>query len=138
MSTEDDNVAKLKAAYARWNDSKAGNADIWLDLLHDDVQLRSLADGAEGLEFSGARHSRTEVERYLEQVSSDWEMQYYTVRHFVAQGDRVAVLGECSWKNRKTGKILVTPKADFWRFRDGKVVEFVEFYDTAKALAATH
>jgi ketosteroid isomerase-like protein len=23
------------------------------------------------------------------------------------------------------------PKADFWRFRDGKVVEFHEFYDTA-------
>jgi uncharacterized protein len=29
-----------------------------------------------------------------------------------------------------------TPKADFWTFRDGKVVEFHEFYDTAALIAA--
>ena len=29
-----------------------------------------------------------------------------------------------------------TPKADFWTFRDGKIVEFYELYDTAALLAA--
>jgi ketosteroid isomerase-like protein len=29
-----------------------------------------------------------------------------------------------------------TPKIDFWRFRDGKVVEFYEYYDTARVFAA--
>jgi ketosteroid isomerase-like protein len=29
-----------------------------------------------------------------------------------------------------------TPKADFWTFRNGKAVEFHEFYDTAALIAA--
>jgi ketosteroid isomerase-like protein len=31
---------------------------------------------------------------------------------------------------------VTTPKVDVWRFRDGKAVEFSEFYDTAQAYAA--
>jgi ketosteroid isomerase-like protein len=30
-----------------------------------------------------------------------------------------------------------TPKCDVFRFRQGKVVSFMEFYDTARALEAT-
>ena len=33
-----------------------------------------------------------------------------------------------------TGKIVETPKVDFWRFRDGKAVEFYEYYDTARVI----
>ena len=40
------------------------------------------------------------------------------------------------WTNRKTGKIAETPKVDFWRFRDGKAVEFYEYFDTACVAAA--
>jgi len=29
-----------------------------------------------------------------------------------------------------------TPKVDFWRFRDGKAVEFYEYFDTACVAAA--
>jgi ketosteroid isomerase-like protein len=28
--------------------------------------------------------------------------------------------------------VVSTPKADSWRFADGKAVEFCEFYDTAQ------
>lgn len=44
-------------------------------------------------------------------------------------------LSQVSFKHKKTGKILNTPKADFHKFRDGKICEFFEFYDTAQALA---
>jgi hypothetical protein len=46
------------------------------------------------------------------------------------------MLGSCGWKNRRTGVTVQTPKADFLRLRDGQVVEFFEFFDTAKAMAA--
>ncbi len=36
---------------------------------------------------------------------------------------------------RETGRAVDTAKADFWTFRDGKVVEFHELYDTAALLA---
>jgi ketosteroid isomerase-like protein len=38
---------------------------------------------------------------------------------------------------RKTGIVVESPKADVFRFRDGLIVEFFEFFDTARALAAT-
>jgi ketosteroid isomerase-like protein len=33
--------------------------------------------------------------------------------------------------------VAQSPKADIFRFRDGKIVEFLEFFDTAAAAAAT-
>jgi ketosteroid isomerase-like protein len=35
------------------------------------------------------------------------------------------------------GCVRRTPKADVHRLRDGKVVDFMEFYDTAAAIGAT-
>jgi ketosteroid isomerase-like protein len=63
-------------------------------------------------------------------------MIHYTTDDIIAQGDHVAMRGSTAWRNRKTGKVVDTPKADFWTFRDGKVVEFHEFYDTAALFAA--
>ena len=37
---------------------------------------------------------------------------------------------------RASGKVVTTPKADVWRFANGKAVEFYEFFDTAQVVAA--
>ena len=60
----------------------------------------------------------------------------YDMDDFIAQDDRVVVIGNVAWRNKATGKVAETPKVDIWRFRDGKVVEFAEFYDTARSFAA--
>ena len=60
----------------------------------------------------------------------------YSAEHFVAQNDRVVMLGRCGWRYKKTGKVVWTRKADSWRFADGKAVEFYEYFDTAQVLAA--
>jgi ketosteroid isomerase-like protein len=31
---------------------------------------------------------------------------------------------------------METPKIDFWRFKDGKAIEFYEYFDTACVAAA--
>lgn len=49
----------------------------------------------------------------------------------------VVVRSRFAFRNKQTGKSFESPKADFVRFRDGKIVEFFEFYDTAKAVAAS-
>jgi hypothetical protein len=64
-------------------------------------------------------------------------MIHYTTEQFIVEGDDIAVRGSTSWRNRKTGLVCDTPKADFWTFRDGKIVEFREYYDTAALIAAT-
>ena len=136
MSTAS-NVTVLKEAYKRWHDSKAGSVDHWLRLMTDDVKFRSLADGALQMQFTGLSSNKTEVEQYFKGLTSEWLMNDYRVDEYIAEGDRVVALCHVSFKHRKTGKTLVTPKADFHKFREGKICEFFEFYDTAKALAAT-
>jgi ketosteroid isomerase-like protein len=64
-------------------------------------------------------------------------MIFYRVDEYVAQGDRVVAIGFTSWRNKLTGKIAATPKIDIWRMKDGKAVEFSEFYDTARLYAAS-
>jgi len=135
MANETDNVRILKDAYQRWHDSKAASVDHWLNLMTDDVQFRSLAAGAIEMQFTRPSCCKDDVKQYFTGLTSEWEMIYYRVDEYIAQGDRVVALAQVSFKHKKTGKTLVTPKADFHKFRDGKICDFFEFYDTASALA---
>jgi ketosteroid isomerase-like protein len=102
----------------------------------EDIQFRSLAAGAAGMEFTRASARKEEVKDYFSQLTKQWEMIHYTIDEYIAQGDRVVALGSCCFRHKQTGKILDTPKADFHKFRGGKICEFFEFYDTAQAIAA--
>ena len=135
MSQEDTHINLLKAAYKRWHDTKAGSVDHWLGLMTDDIQFSSLAAGAARMEFTRTSTCKDEVKAYFSQLGSQWEMIHYTINEYIAQGDRVVALGTCSFRHKQTGKVLETPKADFHKFRAGKICEFFEFYDTAQAIS---
>jgi len=135
MSNEAANVAILREAYARWHDSK-GASDDWMAMVADDIKFGSLAEGAPQLAFAKRYSSRLALEAYFAGLRAEWDMLHYTAHEFVAQGDMVFVRASTAWRHKRTGKSFDTPKADFWRFRDGKIVEFYEYYDTAKVLDA--
>jgi uncharacterized protein len=107
-----------------------------VDLVSEDVRWRSLGADVAGAEFTKGCGSKQEVRRYFEKVSEQWEMLSYVANEFIAQGDRVVMLGRCQWKHRQTERIVDSPKADVLRFHEGKIVDFMEFYDTAAAAAA--
>ena len=136
MGTPTENVAKLKDAYRQWHETRGGSVKVWLDLMADDVKVYSLAAGAPAAPFTAAINSKEEFKRYFAGLLQDWQMINYKTGQFIADGDRVAMLGSTAWRNRKTGREIDTPKADFWTFRDGRVVEFHELYDTAALAAA--
>lgn len=109
-----DRVAMVRNAYRRWDESKGADNAVWLSLFADNVRLRSLAG-----------------------IAADWEMVHYTPERFIAQGDDLVVLCSCAWKHRRTGKVMESLKSDFFQFSGDKVVDFLELYDTAKAIDAT-
>ena len=134
MSQEETHVSLLKEGYNRWHDTKAGSVDYWLSVMTDDIQFRSLAAGAPKMEFTRTCACKEDVKNYFAQLTSEWEMIQYKIDEYIAQGDRVVALGSCAFRNKRTGKVLDTPKADFHKFRNGKICEFFEFYDTAQAI----
>ena len=136
MATPAQHVTLLKKAYRRWHASKGKDTAVWLELMADNVRVRSLAEGKPEAAFAIAVKSRREFQQYFDHLTRDWEMVHYTMGTFIAQGNHVAMLGSTSWTNRRTGRRVDTMKADFWTFRRGKAVEFTELYDTAALIAA--
>ncbi|MCH9671783.1 MAG: nuclear transport factor 2 family protein [Gammaproteobacteria bacterium] len=135
--SEAKNVEVLKQAYQYWNDNKEQAFEHWMELVSDDVNFKSLADGAPGMEFTRRCECKEDLRRYFLELAAEWEMIHYTVDEYIAQGDRVVAVGSCGWRHRATGKEIDSPKADIVRMRESKIIEFFEFYDTAKIVAVT-
>ena len=135
--SEEDNVAILKKAYEYWNENKEKAFENWMDLMSEDINFRSIADGASGMEFSRPCNCKSDVLRYFQELAGEWEMIHYTVNEYIAQGDRVVAVGHCKWRHRKTGRDVETPKVDIITMKDSKMVDFYELYDTAKAIACS-
>lgn len=136
MSDETRNVALLKHAYARWSETLGASAEEWLAICSETISFDSIARGPEGANYLTDYRGRDALRDYFAGLERDWQMIEFAAEHFVAQGDRVVMLGRCAWRYKKTGKVVWTHKADSWRFENGKAVEFFEYYDTAQVHAA--
>ena len=130
------NVEKMRKAFAEWNDSKASDIKMWEKYTSKDLSLRSLGRGQNGLDFSRARDGQTQMQEYLKDLTSAFEMQHWTLKDTIAQDDRVVGIGVCAWRHRGTHKTIETPIVIICRFHDGLICEYDEFYDTAAVSAA--
>lgn len=139
MTIEDTNTAIVRAAFEAWNECKGKEIECWTSILADEVNFRSLADGRESLAFTTECKSKDDVLCYLQGLRDMFDMVHYTVDTYVAQGDRVVAIGSTSWTKRGKENSFDTPKVDVIRLKDGKIIEFFEYYDTAmvQAIAAS-
>lgn len=129
------NTAKLREAYARWNDSKGTDLSMWDEYTTEDICIRSLGGGQYGLDFSNARSGRDQMHAYLKDLTDAFEMIHWTLKDTVAQDDRVVGIGVTAWTHKASGRSVETPVVVICRFRDGRVCEYEELYDTAALVA---
>lgn len=135
MSKEAANIEILKEVYRQWHETRGGSVDHFMGIVDQNISFGSIPRGAEPLAFAKQYDSRDELKNYFDALLNDWTMLHYTIDEYIAQGDAVFARGSCSWTNKRTGKTAETPKVDFWRFRDGKAIEFYEYFDTAHVAA---
>jgi uncharacterized protein len=136
-ATDNANVAALKRAYGRWHETKGASVDDWMALLADNIKFNSIAAGAAHVAYMTSYDQRQALRSYFEGLAKNWTMIHFTVDEYIAQGDVVVARGSCAWQNKHTQKVCATPKIDYWRFHDGKAVEYFEYYDTAGVQAAS-
>jgi ketosteroid isomerase-like protein len=129
-------IDRRKAAYKAWHDSKGASAESWIELMADRVDFRSLANGRLGVPWTRTRTSPEEVREYPHGLTSDFAMEHYTVDRYVCQDDTIVAIGSTAWHHKISGKRIDTPKVDVWRVKDGRVIAFFEYYDTAEVAAA--
>lgn len=130
-----ENTKIVRAIYDVYVASKGQNIDPLIKSLADRSCWCSIGH-SDVAKFCKDRHGTNDVRDYFRGLYEDWEMERYDVQDFVAQNDRVIMLGEVAFRHKQTGKLVETKKADIWRLEDGKVIEFYEFFDTARMEAA--
>ena len=127
MSTEK-NVQTVKDFFAAIG---RGDREALLALVAEDIEW--IIPG-ENWPLAGTHRGRAELSALLQTASEEVEMTYPKPPEFVAQGDRVLVVGVATGTIKATNK----PFKDEWVFditvRDGKVTRIREYIDT-QALA---
>jgi uncharacterized protein len=143
MNDPQANVEKLKAAYRVWHESGGRDASKWFDLAADDLSIFSLGQGAVAMEtiapqmeFSAPVEGPGALARYVEALQRDWELLAMHTEEFIVDGECIVMMGVGEVRCRGTGKSARSPLVHYWRFKEGKAVDFREFYDTAGAFAA--
>ena len=136
MPQSNADLERLRAAYQAWHDTKGRSIDTWMELMADNVDFRSLANGAAVVPWTSTRTTREEVRAFLVGLTTDMAMQHFTAEQFVCQDDTIVMIGTTAWRHKATGKTIDTPIVDVWRFRNGKVVALFEYFDTAQLIAA--
>lgn len=129
--SEQDNVALVQQVY---NNFKAGNIPALLDMLPDNVTWH--LPEIEGVPFAGKRTGREAVRDFFVGVEANQETLEFEPREFIAQGDKVVSLGHYRWRVKTTGREFSSDFAHVFTIRDGKIMGFQEYTDTASAARA--
>jgi ketosteroid isomerase-like protein len=130
------NLRKMRRFFKSYEASKGANYPELLAMIAPAATWTSLANGARGLPFTAPRTSREQIRAFFEELGKDWEMLSFQMLDVISGGPFVIAYGRVEFRNRHTGKVFSSPKADVFRFDGEQIVEFIEYYDTAGAVQA--
>jgi ketosteroid isomerase-like protein len=121
----EDNIQIAKKGYA---DFGRGDIAAILESLDENIVWSSPDIG---IPPGGTYHGKAGVAQFFQHVSERWEFQAFEPKHFVASGDQVVALGSYTATAKATGRQVTADWAMAWTIRDGKVVRFQEYTDSA-------
>ena len=128
---EDANTLILKTCYEKFG---AGDFSGLIEHLAEGIEL--IMPEVENSPLGGIWHGRQAVTEYLELRVETEDLTDHEVREYIAQGDRIAVLGRRTATVRATGRHYSTEWIHLHTMRNGMITSFSEYFDTAAALRA--
>lgn len=120
-------VLDLYAAYQR------GDMAAVMAGLAEEVVWQSLGD--HGAPWSGRWSGKAGVGAYFAALGAACEVTALEIERVIADGDWASVLATIRVRFRADGTEHAYAKVDILRLAQGRVMEFREFYDTARLLA---
>src|SRR5262249_8303101 len=90
----------------------------------------------ENVPFAGKRRGRGAVGEFFATLASLQDARSFEPREFIAQGDKVAVLGHYVWQVKANRRTYEGDFAHVFTVRGGKIIGFHEYTDTAAAAKA--
>jgi ketosteroid isomerase-like protein len=125
------NVEFVKGLYAAF---KRGEAQPWMDALTEDSTWQLY--GPPDLELCGLRTGKKQIMDFFQTLMTSLEFKNSMQHRFIGDGDTVIVLGYVHSMVRATGRDFKSEYAHVLTIKDGKLLSYREFLDTAQLLAA--
>ena len=121
-------LEKLFAAFNR------GDIPFILQHVSEECSLRGTL--APELPYSGVYRGVAGAGKYFEGIAQALEPSALVVDQYVCEGEHIVAVGRWSGRARASGKPFDAPLALYFRFRDGKMIDFRGHEDTAVTLGA--
>jgi ketosteroid isomerase-like protein len=129
---ETQNIKLVQDAYAAFG---RGDVQGILDRLDDGIIWKGVYGAGPHVPTSGERRGKPEVAEFFKQVAENVNFSRFEPKEFIATGDKVVALGHYT-ASTPIGKTFDSDFAMVFTLRNGKVIEFQEFMDSAAANAA--
>src|SRR5688572_24706942 len=129
---EAQNTQIVKDAYAAFG---RGDVQGILDRLDDGVVWQAVYGADSHVPTAGTRRGKAQVAEFFRQVAENETFSVFAPKEFIATGDKVVALGHYT-ATTAAGKAFDSDFAMVFTLRNGKVIEFQEFTDSAAVNAA--
>jgi len=125
---EQENTKLVQKTYKLF---KSGDIETLLNMYSDDVSWET--PKVENAPFGGKISGRESVGEFFTLLDETEENLTFETKEFIAQGDKVVVLGNFAWRIKSTNKEYASDFAHIVTVSGGKITGFHEFFDTAAA-----
>ncbi|MFB6461437.1 nuclear transport factor 2 family protein [Bradyrhizobium tunisiense] len=131
MGQREDMLTLIRAGYAARD---GGDTDSLVSAFHPEGVF-TLMGNKSALELTGTMQGHPTLREAFTQFTAGFGFEGREILSELVDGDRVAVHSRVNVRYHPTGKAVGTEILDLFRFQDGKIVELIEFADTAQIKA---
>lgn len=122
------NTQLVQACYEKFG---SGDLDGLLSTLADDINWTT--PSVQNSPLGGNRVGIAAVREFFTLMPSIEDMSVFEPREFIAEGDKVAVLGNFTAKVHATGRTYSSDWVHIFTLSNGKIINFLELFDNAAA-----
>ncbi|MDQ3633211.1 MAG: nuclear transport factor 2 family protein [Aridibacter sp.] len=120
------NTEIVKQGYENFG---SGNIDGLIDMFAEDIKW-TIPD-VKNSPFESVTNGRENVREFFGTLGKTEEFTSFEPKEFITEGNKVVVLGHSSGKIITTGRNFETDWVHIFTVNDGKITNFLEFFDTA-------
>ena len=131
---EQANKRIVQQVYETFRGGEGADMTALLRTYADDVEWT--VPDMENVRIGGRRQGVASVREFFAAVADDLDLLQFEPQEFIAQGERVVALGRYAWRVKATGREFSSDWAHVYTVRDGKIVRFHEYMDTAAEIKA--
>jgi ketosteroid isomerase-like protein len=130
---EEENVSKVKRLYDLF---KRREVHSIMDMFADNAVMHGPAPSGV-VPWGGTYNGRSGVAQFFKTLGESLEPQQFDLNDFIAQDNKVVVLGYQKGRAKPTGRPYEIEFVHVWTIRDdGKFIEFRVYNDTASLVEA--